>query len=228
MLLSTDKCLKSLRFWSKGRRHNGQTTVEFALIALPFFAILFATIDYAQIYFYQNSLENAMRETARFTTAGRIVPLYNPDGTQALETNGALVMPKAISGPGGEASRYTCARWWFLSNCIISIPLSNITITSAPALPGVPPITTTNSLGRLTLQNTNGGDAFKGPGNVNDYVQIRAHFTIGTITPGLGYLNGYNHGGWNSYDVNVSTIVKNEPAILNFDHPATNSGDTLP
>ncbi|MCE0484216.1 MAG: pilus assembly protein [Methylacidiphilales bacterium] len=242
MLLFADKCLKSLRFCS-GRQHpRGQTTVEFALIVLPFFAILFAIIDYAQIYFYQNSLQNAMRETARFTTAGRIIQAYNSDGTPAYETNNGVAMPKAINGPSGEASRYTCSRWWFMSNCIIAIPVTNIVITSASTLPGAPPVTSTNSVGRLTLLagytvttnassstvTTNTVPAVPGPGNANDYVQIQAHYTINTITPGIGYLSGYDHGGWNAYDVSVSSIVKNEPALLNFLHPATNSGDTLP
>jgi Flp pilus assembly protein TadG len=51
----------------------GQTTVEFAFICLPFFIILFAIIDFAQIYFYENSVQNAMREAARFATAGSVI-----------------------------------------------------------------------------------------------------------------------------------------------------------
>src|SRR5476651_1617429 len=80
----------------KSRRKDGQVTVEFALVCIPFFAILFAIIDYAQIYFYENSLQNAMREAARFGTAGRIIQAVNPGGSLAFDTNNGVVVPKAI------------------------------------------------------------------------------------------------------------------------------------
>jgi Flp pilus assembly protein TadG len=217
------KCPKSLRFCGKKVRPNGQTLVELALILLPFFAILFALVDYAQLYFYENSLQNALRETARFTTEGRIIQTTNTDGSLAYVTNNGVVMPKAIApatgDPGGtEASRNECSRYWFNSNCVIHIPTSNIVITSAPCIAGVPPTVSTNSVGKLTLLLTNGGTANKGPGAANDYVQVSATYTIKTITPLIGFVGGYTRQGWNTYPVYVSAIVKNEPAALNFLH----------
>ena len=50
------KCLKLRHIRMARRRLQAQTTVEFSLICLPFFAILFALIDYSQIYFYENML----------------------------------------------------------------------------------------------------------------------------------------------------------------------------
>lgn len=229
------KCPKSLRFCGRKIRPNGQTLVELALILLPFFVILFALIDYAQLYFYENSLQNALRETARFTTEGRVIQTTNTDGSLAYETNNGVVVPKAIAAaPGdpdgttnnritnspstGEASRNECSRYWFNSNCVIHIPTSNIVITSAPCIAGVPPTVSTNSVGKLTLLLTNGGTANKGPGAANDYVQVSATYTIKTITPLIGFIGGYTRQGWNTYPVYVSTIVKNEPAALNFLH----------
>jgi Flp pilus assembly protein TadG len=213
---------------------GGQTTVEFALICIPFFAILFAIIDFAQIYFYENSMQNALREAARFTTAGSIIQAVNADGSLAFETNDAgLTVPKAINdSEGREASRNECTRYWFYSNCVLNgIPLSNITIISAPTLPGVPAVTSTNALGQLTLQSgytvtTNSGNvttntvpAVKGPGNANDFVQVTATFYVNTITPLVAaYGSGYSRQGWNTFPVHVSAIVKNEPALLNFEH----------
>lgn len=231
--LPTDKCLKTLLFRGKKKPSRGQTTVEFALICLPFFCILFAIVDYAQIYFYENSLQNAMREAARFATAGSIIEASS-NGMTVYETNsGGIVVPKAINDTEGrEASRNECIRYWFLSNCVIQIPLSNIMIVSAPTLPGVPPVTSTNSLGKLTLLSgysvttnpitsgvsTNPVAAIKGPGEANDYIQVSAIYTIKTITPLFSYLGGYSRQGWYSYPVYVSAIVKNEPALLNFQH----------
>ena len=60
--------------------------------------------------------------------------------------------------------------------------------------------------------------ASKGPGWANDYVQISATYTINTITPLFSFLGGYSHQGMNQYPIYVSAIVKNEPALLNFQH----------
>src|SRR5476651_655458 len=112
--LATDECLKALLFPRRKGRVGGQTTVEFALICIPFFVILFAIIDFAEIYFYENSLQNALREASRFATSGRVIQGTNVDGSPAYETNPAtgIVVPKAINEAGGgrEASRNECIR----------------------------------------------------------------------------------------------------------------------
>jgi Flp pilus assembly protein TadG len=220
-------------------RVGGQTTVEFALICIPFFVILFAIIDFAEIYFYENSCQNALREAARFATSGRVIQAVNSSGTPLFETNSlGIVVPKAITDSSGrEASRNECIRYWFLSNCVLQgFPLSNIVITSAPTLPGVPAVTTTNSLGYVNLLSgytattnsgvvsTNAVAAVPGPGGATDYVQITATYYVNTITPLMGYMSGYNGVG-NVFPVHVSAIVKNEPAYLNFEHTNMYSGE---
>jgi hypothetical protein len=193
--------------------------VEFALICIPFFVILFAIIDFAEIYFYENSCQNALREACRFATAGSIIQASNAQGPE-FETNSlGIVVPKAITDTEGrEASRNECIRYWFLSNCVLKgFPISNIVITSSPTLPGVQPVTSTNSLGYVTLLLTNDAAANVGPGAANDYIQITATYHVNTITPLMGYMNGYSGVG-TSFPVHVSAIVKNEPALLNFEH----------
>ncbi len=216
--MPTVRCLKSRHSRARKRRGQGQVTVEFALVCIPFFAILFAIIDYAQIYFYTNSLQNAMREAARFATAGRVIEKTYADGSIVYETNAGVVMPAAISDGTREASRNECIRYWFLTNCEFKIPLSSITISNASTLAGVPPTTTTNSAGGLTLLSSDGTPAIKGPGAANNYIQITATMTVNTITPMMSYLGGYSHGSYFQYPVKVSAIVKNEPALLNFLH----------
>ncbi|HEV3273054.1 MAG TPA: TadE/TadG family type IV pilus assembly protein [Candidatus Methylacidiphilales bacterium] len=208
--------------------------MEFALICIPFFAILFAIIDFAQIYFYENSCQNALREAARFATAGSIIQAVGASGTPLYETNsGGIVVPQAIpDSEGREASRNECIRYWFLSNCVLqNFPISNISIVSAPTLPGVPAVTETNSLGYVNLLSgytvttnssagtvsTNAVPPVTGPGGATDYVQITATYYVNTITPLVGYMRGYNGIG-NVFPVHVSAIVKNEPAYLNFEH----------
>ena len=132
-----------------------------------------------------------------------------------------------------------CIRYWFQSNCILHLPLQNISIISAPTLPGVFPVITTNTYNHLILQagytvtvngangtvTTNPAPAVIGPGQANDYVEICVTNTISTITPIFNYLGGWTRGSPTSYVVRVSSIVKNEPALLNFQHQAidTNS-----
>ena len=232
--LTTDRCLKALLFSRRKGRVRGQTTVEFALICIPFFIILFAIIDFSEIYFYENSIQNALREAARFATAGRVIQAVDASGHPMYETNsGGIVVPKAINDSSGrEASRNECIRYWFLSNCILQgFPLSNIVITSAPTLPGVPAVTSTNSLGNLILLSgynvttnsgvvsTNAVPAVTGPGGANDYVQITGIYHVNTITPIMSFMGGYSSMG-SVFPVHVSAIVKNEPAFLNFQHVA--------
>ena len=222
-VLATDECLKPILFSRRKGRVGGQTTVEFALVCLPFFAILFAIIDFAQIYFYENSLQNALRESCRFATAGRVIQAVDSNGNPLFETTNGITVPEAISDGHGEASRNECIRYWFLTNCVLkNFPLSNIDIVSAPALPGVQPVVETNSItGYLTLLQTNGATAIKGPGNASDYIQITATYQLNTITPFISFLGGWGRPNWgSSTPVHVSAIVKNEPALLNFLHAA--------
>jgi hypothetical protein len=201
---------------------RGQSTVEFALIVLPLFIIIFAIIDYAQIYFYENALQNALREATRFATAGAVIQLTN-GGIAQYDTNYGVATPKAISdSQNREASRYACIRDFFQSNCVVQMATNSVQIVSATALPGAPPVTITNGSGYVTLieaAGTTNTPANAGPGGEDDYVQVTATYTLHTITPLFGFLNGFSRGtNVDYYPVRVSAIVKNEPALLNFEH----------
>ena len=215
------------RPWASTRT-RGQSTVEFALIILPLFAIFFALVDYAQIYFYENSLQNALREAARFATAGSVIPQTNAQGEE-FATNNGVAVPLAINdSEGRQASRYGCIRMWFQSNCVISVPGTNVQVVSASALPGAPPVIVTNN-GIVTLMNTTTTAATPGPGAADDYIQVTATYSLHTITPLFTFFSGGFKRGQsiNIYPVRVSAIVKNEPALLNFEH--TNMyGDEAP
>jgi Flp pilus assembly protein TadG len=201
---------------------RGQSTVEFALIVLPLFIIIFAIIDYAQIYFYENALQNAMREAARFATAGSVIQQTN-SGVAQYDTNNGIAVPKAIpDSEGREASRYGCIRMFFQSNCVIKMATNSVQVTSASALPGAPPVIVTNGSGYITLMDgATNVPAVDGPGNAGDYIEVTATYQLHTITPIFGFLNGFQRGptkGYDTYPVRVSAIVKNEPALLNFEH----------
>jgi Flp pilus assembly protein TadG len=201
---------------------RGQSTVEFALIVLPLFIIIFAIIDYAQIYFYENALQNALREASRFATSGSVIQLTN-GGVAQYDTNNGFGVPKAINdSEGREASRYACIRFFFQSNCVITMATNAVQITSATALPGAPPVTATNgSTGVIQLMEATNVAANDGPGAASDYVQVTATYTLHTITPLFGMMGAFQRGtthGIDYYPVRVSAIVKNEPALQNFEH----------
>jgi hypothetical protein len=87
-------------------------------------------------------------------------------------------------------------------------------------------LTTNGATGVVTLQEATGVAPNPGPGGASDYVQLTATYNIRTITP-LFYLIGFNRGGTNMtiFPVRVSAIVKNEPALLNFEHNAMYSDE---
>ncbi|HBG04366.1 MAG: hypothetical protein A2075_18135 [Geobacteraceae bacterium GWC2_58_44] len=50
---------------------KGQTTVEFALVALLLFAMLFALIDMAVMFYVNLTMQSAVREGARYAITGQ-------------------------------------------------------------------------------------------------------------------------------------------------------------
>jgi hypothetical protein len=232
-------CLKSRHKKTRDHRRKAQSAVETSLLLIPFFAIFFAIIDYAQIYFYDNALQNALREAARFATAGRVIQ----SGTNYDNIDGVYVpqaIPDGQDAGNGEASRCACIRYWFLSNCIIkAIPLTNISIYSASSVGlEMPEVVTNNGVLHLvsgfavttngSTVSTNSVPATPGPGGAGDYVEITATWHLNTITPIPAWLGGFSGRGFSGgYPMRVSAIVKNEPALLNFIHTNIYSNEVL-
>jgi Flp pilus assembly protein TadG len=67
--------VKTLRLFksktSKRRGESGATAVEFAMVALPFFAMMFALFEIMMIFFVQTTLEAAVAEEARKIRTGQ-------------------------------------------------------------------------------------------------------------------------------------------------------------
>ena len=68
-------CLRSLRRSRIGRRfvrqQDGSAAVEFALIAAPFLALLFAIIETAMVFFAGQTLEAAVADSSRLIMTGQ-------------------------------------------------------------------------------------------------------------------------------------------------------------
>lgn len=58
---------------------RGQALVEFTLVAMFFFLLAFATIDFSWPLFNQMDMQDAVREAARVASTGYHMPNSNPD-----------------------------------------------------------------------------------------------------------------------------------------------------
>ncbi len=139
------------------RRNQAQTTVEFALIVWPFLLLLFATIDYAQLYFYDSSLRHALREAGRFATTGNVMR------TNFVLSNGPLQSSYEANKP---ISRMESIRRIFQTNCLVNTPITNIVVESWPGLA---------ETGTEAAPN-------KGPGDADDNVRIKVSAEVPMIT----------------------------------------------
>jgi len=59
------------RLYRFGRDQHGSTAVEFAILAVPFFALLFVTIESALIFLAGQALDNATGDAARLIRTGQ-------------------------------------------------------------------------------------------------------------------------------------------------------------
>ena len=58
------------RYGTRHRQH-GVAAVEFGLVALFFFTVLFSIIDWSYLFFANLSMQHAVREGARYAVVGR-------------------------------------------------------------------------------------------------------------------------------------------------------------
>ena len=59
---------------------KGQTVVEFALVVLLFFLLIFGVIDFGRLFFVQMSVQNAVQQAGRFAVTGNHLPDPNNPG----------------------------------------------------------------------------------------------------------------------------------------------------
>jgi Flp pilus assembly protein TadG len=91
---------------------RGQALPEFALVAMTFFLLAFAVIDFSWLMFNQMNMQDAVREAGRYASTGNYVPSTTPSRiasiTQVLNqsaagTNIENVVISSASGGVGSA-----------------------------------------------------------------------------------------------------------------------------
>jgi len=73
--------------------HSGQAIVEFAMVSVAFFSIVFGTIDLGRAVFMYSELTNAVREGARY---GKLHPEQSPQIKAAVRAKAP-----SLDGDGG-------------------------------------------------------------------------------------------------------------------------------
>lgn len=83
---------------SLSRREDGAVAIEFALIAIPFFALLFGIIELAIVFFLNSSLEGATFEAARKIRTGQFTGDEDAFETEVCQNLNPGKTGTAISG----------------------------------------------------------------------------------------------------------------------------------
>jgi hypothetical protein len=90
-------------------KQKGAETVEFAMIALLFFAVLFAIIEFSRAMFVWNALSEATRRGARMAVVcpvGSDVPKQVAIFKDAITGSGETIIPGLASGNGDVSVNY--------------------------------------------------------------------------------------------------------------------------
>jgi Flp pilus assembly protein TadG len=103
----------------RNRRCRGQALVEFTLVAMIFFLLSFAVIDFSWLLFNQMNMQDAVREAARYASTGNHIPNPSTPGsnfsriasiTQILENSAtgsniqSIVISSALGGVGSAGA----------------------------------------------------------------------------------------------------------------------------
>jgi Flp pilus assembly protein TadG len=182
------------------RNRNGSAAVEFMLIAPLFFALLFAVIETAIMFFASQVLETVAQESARAIMTGQA-------------QNGTL--PPCTGGGGAPCTAaqfktYVCSQIPAILNCnSISVDVENY--PSFANITILPPI---DSHGNLNSSNFgfNPGASSSCTGNVscsNSIVRVALYYPWQLFVTGLGY-NISNLSG-NRRLLTAMAVFRNEP-----------------
>lgn len=146
-------------------RHNedGVTAVEFAMVAVPFFAFIFVIIEITAVYFGTFALENAVDQTARMIRTGQ------------AQSQG-MTKSQFVTTVCGKVSMF--------SDCLSAL---QVDVRSSPTFAGMAPPTALDGDGDLDPSGLNSWDL----GNGGNVVLVTVFYKWGLIgqIPGIGLSN---------------------------------------
>jgi len=133
---------------AKSRLMKGQDTVEFAIVSLLFFFLVFTVMDYARIFFVQMNVQQAVIDGGRFASTGNhtVVTVAGKPTTLSRMQSIINYIQNEISVPGinVQSSLIVCSTSGGCSNGGGSIPAGAPGDTVTIKLPASLPLTTAN------------------------------------------------------------------------------------
>ena len=171
--------VKTARRFARGE--DGMATVEFGIVALPFFALIFAVIETAMIFFAGQTLEVAVADSARLILTGQA---QNQSFAQS------------------DFKNAVCAHIHALFDCVNNLQVDVKTYASFSAISTSPPVDSQGNLQTASFGYT--------PGNACDIVMVRLMYPwpVYASLLGLGGLANLNGG---SHLIMATAAFRNEP-----------------
>lgn len=164
---------------ARGRR--GSAAVEFAMVALPFLALIMGILEISMLYLVSTTLENATADIARQIRTGEI---QTAGGTTATNFTGLIC---------GELT-------WLGSNCTKNLYVDVRTFGSFSSITEASPIKN-GVVDTSSLQFD--------PGKAGDIVLVRAFYQWTLFTPMLDGISAQMSGG--NTLITATAAFKNEP-----------------
>jgi len=163
------------------RREDGSAAVEFGIVALPFFALMFAIIETAMVFFAGQTLEAAVADSARLIMTGQA---------------------QAGSFSQSDFKNSVCAKIYGMFDCTNGLQIDVKTYSSFSSISNTPPIDAQGN-----LQTSSFGYS---PGNACDIVVVRLMYQWPVYVSLLG-LNKLSNLSGNQRLLLATAAFRNEP-----------------
>ncbi|MBO6677851.1 pilus assembly protein [Parvibaculum sp.] len=147
------------------RSRSGATAIEFSLLAMPFFALLFALIETSVIYFSNANLDSVVADAGRLIRTGQV-------------QSGGMTEAQFKS--------YICDRLTLVSDCASDV---HVDVRKFSSFGSVTPPALIDGDGNI-VETT----VFQ-PGSAGDIVLVRVYFSWGIVGPSIVGLSNLEGGG---------------------------------
>ena len=163
------------------KQRDGAAAIEFALIAIPFLALIMGILEIAMLYLVSTTLENATSDAARQIRTGQ------------FQNGSTVTAADFVTQICSELS-------WLGSSCSSNLFVDVRTYASYTAIAEPNPIS--------NRQITQASLTFS-PGAAGNIVMVRAFYQWQLFTPGLDMMVATLNGG--STLITATAAFKNEP-----------------
>ena len=178
---------KFFKLRNLSRRREGATAIEFAILAVPFAALLFAILELAIVFFIGSTLNNAMSEAAREVRTGEF---------------------QSTCGKDSEFKDLVCSHMGGLGNCNANLRIDVVSSSTGKFQPDLLPVTPTAEDPKNPGEPTIMPNTYVQT-NARDVVVVRAQYYHPLAVPGT--LTRLSNQPGNRRLITASTAFRNEP-----------------